>query len=57
MPKKKYSVVLKVRGYYEVEVEADNMASVKDIAVDKFLEEDFGELKETECKLCAVYPD
>lgn len=49
-----YEIVLKTKGKYITTVCADNEQSAKETATNKWLEADFGELKDIEYEFCSV---
>lgn len=50
----KYKVTMKVEGYFEVEVEAENVDQARRIAIDKYYGADFGQLKDPDAKIVVV---
>ena len=50
----KYKVTIKVEGYFEVEVEAENVDQARRTAIDKYYGADFGQLKDPDAKIVVV---
>lgn len=50
----KYKVTMKVEGYFEVEVEAENVDQARRTAIDKYYGADFGQLKDPDAKIVVV---
>ena len=50
----KYKVTMKVEGYFEVEVEAENVEQARRNASDAFYGADFGELKDIDADIVSV---
>lgn len=50
----KYKVTMKVEGYFEVEVEAENVDQARRTAIDKYYGADFGQLKDSDAKIVVV---
>lgn len=50
----KYKVTMKVEGYFEVEVEAENVDQARRTAIDKYYDADFGQLKDSDAKIVVV---
>lgn len=50
----KYKVTMKVEGYIEVEVEAENVDQARRAAIDAYYDADFGELKDPDAKIVTV---
>lgn len=50
----KYKVTMKVEGYFEVEVEAENVEQARRNASDAFYGADFGELKDIDADIISV---
>lgn len=50
----KYKVTIKVEGYFEVEVEAENVDQARRTAIDKYYGADFGQLKDSDAKIVVV---
>ena len=51
---KKYKVTMKVEGFFEVEVEAENVDQARRSAIDKYCDADFGQLKDPDAKIVTV---
>lgn len=49
-----YKVTMKVEGYFEVEVEAENVDQARRTAIDKYYAADFGQLKDSDAKIVVV---
>ena len=50
----KYKVTIKVEGYFEVEVDAENVDQARRTAIDKYYGADFGQLKDPDAKIVVV---
>lgn len=50
----KYKVTMKVEGYFEAEVEAENVDQARRTAIDKYYGADFGQLKDSDAKIVVV---
>lgn len=50
----KYKVTMKVEGYFEVDVEAENVEQARRSASDAFYGADFGELKDIDANIVSV---
>lgn len=50
----KYKVTMKVEGYFNVEVEAENVDQARRTAIDKYYGADFGQLKDPDAKIVVV---
>ena len=50
----KYEVKIKVEGYIEVDVEAENVDKARRAAIDAYYGADFGELKDPDAKIVTV---
>ena len=50
----KYKVTMKVDGYFEVEVDAENVDQARRTAIDKYCDADFGQLKDPDAKIITV---
>ena len=50
----KYKVTMNVDGYFEVEVEAENVDQARRTAIDKYYGADFGQLKDPDAKIVVV---
>lgn len=50
----KYKVTMKVEGYFNVEVEAENVGQARRTAIDKYYGADFGQLKDPDSKIVVV---
>ena len=50
----KYKVTMNVDGYFEVEVEAENVDQARRTAIDKYYGADFGQLKDSDAKIVVV---
>lgn len=50
----KYKVKMKVEGYFNVEVEAENVDQARRTAIDKYYGADFGQLKDSDAKIVVV---
>ena len=50
----KYKVTMKVEGYFNVEVEAENVDQARRTAIDKYYGADFGQLKDSDAKIVVV---
>lgn len=50
----KYKVTMKVEGYFNVEVEAENVDQARRTAIDKYYDADFGQLKDPDAKIVVV---
>ena len=50
----KYKVTMKVEGYFEVEVDAENVDQARQTAIDKYYGADFGQLKDSDAKIVVV---
>ena len=50
----KYKVTMNVDGYFEVEVEAENVDQARRSAIDKYCDADFGQLKDPDAKIVVV---
>lgn len=50
----KYKVTMKVEGYFNVEVEAENVDQARRTAIDKYYAADFGQLKDSDAKIVVV---
>ena len=50
----KYKVTMKVEGYFEAEVEAENVDQARRTAIDKYYGADFGQLKDPDAKIVVV---
>ena len=50
----KYKVTMKVEGYFEVEVDAENVDQSRRTAIDKYYGADFGQLKDPDAKIVVV---
>ena len=50
----KYKVTMNVDGYFEVEVEAENVDQARRAAIDKYCDADFGQLKDPDAKIVVV---
>ena len=50
----KYKVTMKVEGYFNVEVEAENVDQARRTAIDKYYGADFGQLKDSDAKIITV---
>lgn len=50
----KYKVTMKVEGYFNVEVEAENVDQARRTAIDKYYVADFGQLKDPDAKIVVV---
>lgn len=50
----KYKVTMKVDGYFEVEVDAENVDQARRTAIDKYYDADFGQLKDPDAKIVMV---
>lgn len=50
----KYRVAMKVEGYFNVEVEAENVEQARRNAIDAYCDADFGQLKDPDAKIVAV---
>ena len=47
----KYKATMKVEGYFEVEVDAENVDQARRTAIDKYYGADFGQLKDPDAKI------
>ena len=54
---KKYKVTMKVEGFFEVEVDAENVDQARRTAIDKYYDADFGQLKDPDAKIVVVEDD
>ena len=50
----KYKVTMNVEGFFEVEVEAENVDQARRTAIDKYYDADFGQLKDPDAKIVVV---
>ena len=50
----KYKGTMKVEGYFEAEVEAENVDQARRTAIDKYYAADFGQLKDPDAKIVVV---
>ena len=50
----KYNVTMKVEGFFEVEVDAENVDQARRTAIDKYYGADFGQLKDPDAKIVVV---
>lgn len=50
----KYKVTMKVEGYFNVEVDAENVDQARRTAIDKYYGADFGQLKDPDAKIVVV---
>lgn len=50
----KYKVTIKVEGYFEVDVDAENVDQARRTAIDKYCDADFGQLKDPDAKIVVV---
>lgn len=50
----KYKVTMKVEGYFEAEVDAENVDQARRTAIDKYYGADFGQLKDSDAKIVVV---
>ena len=50
----KYRVTMKVEGYFNVEVDAENVDQARRTAIDKYYGADFGQLKDSDAKIVMV---
>ena len=50
----KYKVAMKVEGFFEVEVDAENVDQARRTAIDKYYDADFGQLKDSDAKIVVV---
>lgn len=50
----KYKVTMKVEGFFEVEVDAENVDQARRTAIDKYYAADFGQLKDPDSKIVVV---
>ena len=50
----KYKVAMKVEGFFEVEVDAENVDQARRTAIDKYYGADFGQLKDSDAKIVVV---
>ena len=50
----KYKVTMQVVGFFEVEVDAENVDQARRTAIDKYYGADFGQLKDPDAKIVVV---
>ena len=50
----KYRVTMVVEGYFEVDVDAENVEQARRNAIDKYCDADFGQLKDHDAKIVVV---
>lgn len=50
----RYKVTMKVEGYFNVEVDAENVDQARRTAIDKYCAADFGQLKDSDAKIVVV---
>lgn len=50
----KYKVTMKVEGYFEVDVDAENVDQARRTSIDKYYGADFGQLKDSDAKIVVV---
>lgn len=50
----KYRVTMVVQGYFEVDVDAENVEQARRNAIDKYYGADFGQLKDHDAKIVVV---
>lgn len=50
----KYKVTMKVEGYFEVDVDTENVDQARRNAIDKYYGADFGQLKDSDAKIVVV---
>lgn len=53
----KYKVTMRVEGYFEVEVDAENVDQARRNAIDKYYGANFGQLKDPDAKIVVVEDD